>query len=618
MIDIINNFFHISLLNKEMDLIDVYFAKLFDFRVKYSFINMLFASIVSLSNRLGHVCLPISEILNYKIFSINIIRFLYYFFSVFSINFCINILYQYNIISSFFLYQNTPFILYKDCIYLYKFWFYENYVVNYINKNKNIFTLIKEKNIKVLIKYFDYLKLNNEQISAILSAVVNKISIITGNPGTGKTTLISKLVIILYKIFNFKHKNCIAIITPTGKSASCLTEYLSGIYSSLNIKYSFYKILPVRAYTIHKFLGFNYIKNIIKYNIDNKLNINVLIIDECSMVDLTTFYYIFSALNNNVKVILLGDSNQIGPVEAGALFNEICNIYINNKNFIINDIKYYINYLKKNNKKKKYYNMCFLKNNYRILKNNFLGKLANLIQNTEIKKIDLFLKKKKFSKNFNFYDSDVFSFDFLLKLCIKYYSKYINSINEIELNYHNIHNFYKKFQLICAIKETQFGINYFNKFINMFFLKNRIVKNIFYNKLHNCYHYYGEPIIILKNNDDLNLFNGDLGFFIFLENKLKVFFLKSISNINIINSNSLPTWYNSWAITIHKSQGSEYDKILLILPNYYIPLLNKNLIYTAITRAKKKVIIYAKKDILLSSINNNYYFCSNIKSKIQI
>ncbi len=600
---------------KEMNKIDICFANLF----KECYISMLFASISSLSNRLGHICLPIEKILSRDIFSEYILKFLFYFFSLITINNCLKILFYKNIISSSFQKKKTPLIFNNNCIYIYKFWFYENYFIYYLKKNINKNINLKKKYIFKLKKFLINFKLDIYQSLSIISSIINRITIISGGPGTGKTTLIVKLVIILYKLFNFKNKNYVRIVTPTGKSSACLTNYLNKIYQELKLDKKLIKILPNRAITIHKLLGFNYYKNNIKYNINNKLNICVLIIDESSMIDLSTSFFLFSSLYSNTKIIFVGDCNQIGSVEAGSIFNEICNkntfffkenIYLKkilNKYFLyLYNKKYFINVS----------NIFFLKKNYRVNKNSYLLKISNYIKNSYIKKIDKFIKKKKIKVNFDFFDLNKFNYFHFFNFCIKMYIKYINKINNI-YNLCEIFSFFNKFQLICILKDTKFGVNFLNKNINNYLLKNNLVNNICFYKIHNCYHYLGEPIIINKNNSDLCLNNGDIGIFMLnSEKNLNVIFLNYVNNIKNIHINSLPNWENVWSITVHKSQGSEFDHVLLLLPNFYIPILNKNLIYTAITRAKKKVTVYAYKEIFLKSIISENINYNNIKKNL--
>ncbi len=607
--------------NKKIRLLDIYFSKLFEEKNDItSQISMLFAFLLSISIRLGHVCIPINKIMCRNFFYKEILDFLNYFFKKkISINKCINILYNKNIISSSFLNICTPFILYKKCIYMHKFWIYESNVINFMKKNFFIENYINKKK---LFKIIDFFKKNNidlyQQIS-ILNVFFNKISIISGAPGTGKTTIIAKLILILYKIYKFNNKSSIKILSFTGKSSSCITNYLNKIYSDLKVDKKFKNILPDKSITIYKFLGFNY-NNFIKVNKYN--NIKILIIDESSMIDLFTLFYIFSFLKNNfIKIIFIGDSNQIGSIEPGSFFNEICNynysLFYRKKKLL--DILLYLNYdiYKLNlNLNKLNNNISFLIKNYRFLKNKYLNKISNLINFGYFKKIDKFIDKYNFKCNFNFYETKYFDFNFILKFCLNSYKKYINFIKK-EFNFKFLLNYFNKFKIITVLKNTIFGIKYINEYINNYILKKKYTKDIVFDYKNNCYNYFGKPILITKNNNYLKLFNGDSGFFIFLKKELNILFFKSINNYKIFYYNNISYWDSNWAITVHKSQGSEFDHILLILPNYFSSLLNRKLIYTAFTRAKKKVSIYSDRDIFLNSIKKKQTNFNNFIERLK-
>ncbi len=620
----INDFLLKCVKKKEINYLDFYFSNLFVLDKNKCYVAMLFSSLLSLSCRLGHVCIPLNEIFSKKIFSDYILNFLYFFFSkCLSIDNCIKVLLSKNIISTPEQNLYTPFIIYNNCLYLYKFWLYENYVISYINKNIKEYINFNKNDFFIINKYLNDFNLDKYQKLAIINSLVNKISIISGEPGTGKTSLIVKLIIIFYKVFKYKYKDCIKIISPTGKSSLCLTNYLNNIYNNLNISFSFRKILPDYSITIHKFLGFNYFSNNINFNINKYSNLDVLIIDESSMVDLYTMFYIFFLIKDIKKIIFVGDSNQIGSIEPCSVFNEICNcnnypfLFSYKKKNILKNIlsilkidKLYFNYIKFTN------SICFLNKNYRLFKDTCINKLFILVKLGYLDKIDEFLYKNNFNKNFNFYDANKFKYNYILNFCINNYKKYIYFFNK-NLNNKNLLNIFNLFKIITVLKSNNYiSVIYINKFINNFLLMNNLVKNIFFDYKNNCYHYDGEPIMVTKNNNDLKIFNGDTGFLISINKKNKVIFFDLNNKCKYIHLNSLINWKNNWSITVHKSQGSEYEHVLLILPDFFSSLLNRELIYTSLTRAKKKITIYAKKEIFLYSIKNKNKIFNNFLVKL--
>ncbi len=617
----VENFLLLCYKKKEANLLDIYFSKLLYEKNNFDYsVIMLFSFLISLSSRLGNICLPIFEILNNNIFTKYIYNFLYYFFKRYIKIFdSINILFKYNYLSSYWINNVTPFILYKDCIYLNKFWKYENYIVNFFKKNYVNKEKINNKKIFFIFKYFKKFHINIHEKICIFNVFFNKISFICGLPGTGKTTLISKLIFILFKIFKLKNKNSIKIVSFTGKSCFSLTNILKKNYILLNIKKKFYNKLPNKVITIHKLLNYNL--NKIYFNNNNEIDFDILIIDEFSMIDINILYNIFILLNKNfLKIIFLGDSNQIGPIESISLLNEICNYnfsFSKKKTYLINFLlKYKFNFLKFNiNINKLNNNISFLLKNYRFKKNKYLNLFSNFINCNNYKEIYKFIDKFNFNNNINFYDSNKFNYNFLINFCIKKYKYYFDYLNSSNIKYNNFLNYFNKFQIISIIKKSKFGTLFLNKYINNLIIDKYIKKYILKN---NKIYYIGQPIIITKNNNDLNIFNGEIGFIIYDNKKLKIFFSNFYNEYKIIFLNNFINWKLTWVITVHKSQGSEFNHVLLIIPDYSYKLLNKQILYTAITRAKKKITIYASKEIFLYGIKKKQQYYTNILNKLNI
>ncbi len=602
---LINKFLLNSYKKKYMKLIDINFSKLFYLKNdKNSYIYMLFASILSLYNRLGNMYLFLDNFFINNIYlSEYILNFLYYFFKNFiSIENCVNLMLNSNIISLWFNKRCTPFILYNDCIYLYKNWYYENYIVKYLNNN--IYLKISNNlNLKNLYFYFNEFNINLNLKKIILSSIYNKFTIISGSAGTGKSTLIIKLIILLYKLFDYKNNKNIILLSPTGKLSSWLTNNLNNIYDILNINKKFKSILPNKCFTIHKFLGFNYLYNYIKYNKNNKILSNYIIIDECSMISINIFYNLLSSLNSYTKLILIGDYNQLGSINSISIFNEICNS-IFNKFYMKNNFNYFIYYK----------NIFILNKNYRYINNNKnIGIFLNIIKNKNFDLLNKYLFDN-FLSNIKFYDSKKLDYNAFINLCIKFYKNYIEFIIEDFIKIDKLLEIFKINQIICVLKHSDYGINIINELINKYICSITKSSNLYYSN--NRIYFIGEPILVTKNNNDLKLYNGDLGFFIIDKNKkLRLYFNKLCYYLHPF---MLYNWINSWCITVHKSQGSEYNNILFVLPNKYIDILNYNLIYTALSRAKKKIIIYGNIDILINSLKININKNTNIIKRLKI
>ncbi|MEO6814843.1 MAG: AAA family ATPase [Ginsengibacter sp.] len=231
-----------------------------------------------------------------------------------------------------------PFILYNHRLYLQRYFNYETII---LNRTKDFLKNEKEnekenensvrEQITLIKKLFPNLnstaeKNINWQLVALLSAVLNQFTIITGGPGTGKTTTVAKILTILFSI---KPDLKVALAAPTGKAASRMAESLKmmssngGSFENDNIKNKFEMLEPS---TIHRLLGYKPGSIYFKHNRQNPLNYDVVIIDESSMIDVALFAKLLDAIGDETKLILLGDKDQLASVEAGSLFGDLCQV----------------------------------------------------------------------------------------------------------------------------------------------------------------------------------------------------------------------------------------------------------------------------------------------------
>ncbi|MEO6682242.1 MAG: AAA family ATPase, partial [Ginsengibacter sp.] len=254
-----------------------------------------------------------------------------------------------------------PFILSNNRLYMHRYYNYETIIFNSItqlikseNQQKKINEDILKEHASFIRDLFpaeknpDATSEINWQLVAALSAALNKFTIITGGPGTGKTTTVAKVLAILYSI---NPELRVALTAPTGKAAARMGDSLKNATSNANmplsdqIKNSFETIIPS---TIHRLLGFQPNSIYFKHNEDNPVNYDVVIIDESSMIDVALFAKLFLALAPDTKVILLGDKDQLASVEAGSLFGDLCQAQ-ENLNLFPADRGHFINSFIENN-----------------------------------------------------------------------------------------------------------------------------------------------------------------------------------------------------------------------------------------------------------------------------
>lgn len=506
-----------------------------------------------------------------------------------------------NIISNFLTFDNddriTPFkmrIVKSGNFGKYLFYRFGDFV-----NEKNIEINIKER-IKVSkdVSLYNYLELDlldlNKNLNSIIENILqNNLVLITGGPGSGKTTLASK--IFIYYIKKFKAQNNfypkIFICAPTGKATNILwnrvyEEFVKEIKDIENFDENF------KGLTIHKLLGYSPQKGKFKYNKENKLDADLIIVDEASMIDLNLFSSLLDAISLKTKIIILGDKDQLPSVDCGNVFGDI-----------IQNEKIYKVYLKGQLR-------------YNNLIKNFLDKIINIDKNP-LNYENSSLSGISYDKLWNYIKNDLI----LLNIKDLDRDKNIDHFNE-GIYFLETQNELYIYKLIDFI-----SFNYSNNFRGEKFFDNSKISHLIYNfsiltltnkgtlgceNINDIFlKYYNDkfeikPAIILENDYENEVFNGDSG--IIYEN----YFINNDGRK--INLNLIKKWDYSFAITVHKSQGSSYDDIYFILPfSKSSAIISRELIYTAISRARKRVFILGKKEIFIEGIIKNIKRESGLK-----
>ena len=496
----------------------------------------------------------------------------------------------------------SPLIFTQNKLYFQRMWFDEVNVAQYFNHT----TLAQESNYLIdLNVILNQLFSNNvESIDwqkvAVAVALTRKVAIISGGPGTGKTTTVAK---ILAAIRQTNPKARLVTSAPTGKAASRLTESLSRAIEQLSLSPL---NINTESITLHRLLGAKADNRSFTYDKDNPLNLDVLVIDEASMVDLNMMARVIDALPSSARLILLGDKDQLSSVEAGAVFGDLCafitdgyselrakelsqvtgyDVPISEQTANITD------------------SICLLQKSYRFDEASGIGLLANAVKDGKSGVVKQLLNNASLSDIKYQELSSQQAYQAVLHDSVDQYQHYLNAINQHGIDdIATILDKFAQYRLLCAVREGQFGVSGLNKQIESLLAQKKFIQ------LKNDEAWYvGRPIMILRNSISLGLYNGDIGITLRAEHdhsKLRVYFPFADGSIKGFSPFRLPEHETAYAMTIHKSQGSEFDHVNIILPTDYSPLLNRSLLYTAITRAKKTVSIYATEQILQQAIKS--------------
>lgn len=453
-----------------------------------------------------------------------------------------------------------------------------------------------------------------QQIACICS-FIHRFSIITGGPGTGKTTTVSKLL-MLFLAENPQYK--IALAAPTGKAASRMKESLLQSLERAPEDISSETIETIKsleASTIHRLLGYKYNSIHFKHNAENPLDADIIIIDESSMIDMAMFKKLCDAIDpKRSRLILLGDRNQLASVEAGSVFGDLCaNVQIINRFDeqlveVLKDFTSEPNALPRLDLSHPLaHHIVELKVSRRFDQHQGIGKFSKAILENNVEEIRDFLDQENEEQIAISTDLSNDEIERFLRLQIDAYA----SENDIETALTQIN----KYKVICATRKGKRGVESLNALADQYLRKKTAVPT-------NTPHYPNQLIMITENQPDLGLFNGDIGLLRFQKNDFKeqqlfAFFPSSEKGFLQISPARISAWEPAFAITIHKSQGSEFDEVMVFLPdNQGAALLTRELVYTAITRAKHKAHLIADEDTLLQAAAAEVQRISGIRDRI--
>lgn len=435
-------------------------------------------------------------------------------------------------------------ILENDKYYLKSMYEAENNIVRricYLTRKEDTINKKLENHIVELEKKFDIFY-NEEQRKAIFSSFIKNFLVITGGPGTGKTTILKGIVSLYREINRYSLDDLskkIALLAPTGRASKRISESVG-----------------VGASTIHRFLKWNKENNKFQVNERNKSDVELVIIDEASMVDVYLFDSLLKGLKLDTKIILVGDDNQLPSVGPGQVLKDIL------ESDTTNVIK--------------------LKELYRQSRESKIITLAYDINNDKIN-TEVFNKK-----------------DAHFIPCIPSFIK--NNI--LEICKKNINTDYKNFQILVPMYRGINGIDEINLSCQELFNKKSAKKNEIV--INNVVFRENDKVIQLTNMPDDNVFNGDIG----VIEQIKILPKKEIiidfdGNEVVYKASDFNNFKHAYAISIHKSQGSEFDTVVIPLCKSYGKMLYRKLIYTGVTRAKKQLYLIGDVDSLFIAAHNN-------------
>jgi exodeoxyribonuclease V alpha subunit len=471
----------------------------------------------------------------------------------------------------------------KNRLYLYRYWDYENTLSNSIAQRiqKNIEDLDLQRLRQSLDRLFPKVKGEGTNWQKIAAAVASlrHFSVITGGPGTGKTFTVTKVLALLLEQVPDQGLQ-IYLTAPTGKAAARLKESLEQAKDHMNCDDAIKAAIPSKVFTIHRMLKPITGSPYFRYDLDNPLMADVVVVDEASMVDLALMAKLIQAVPKKARLILIGDKDQLASVEAGSVLGDICD-----RDVMHGFSKSFINLIKKatgetidelvpasNEGPGLQDSIIVLKKSYRFASGSGIGGLSQAVNRGDSEKTfhmlddpgDVSLNWQQLKANKDLKAA-------LSQQIISGYQSCLKTRDPAEA----LHRL-GRFKILCALNIGPLGVRTINTLSEQVLSRQNL---ILLDPLARTSWYAGRPVLITRNNYQLGLFNGDIGIALpepdSKGKELFVYFPENAGGVRRFQIYQLPEHETAFAMTVHKSQGSEFDEVLFILPDQDYSILTR-------------------------------------------
>lgn len=519
--------------------------------------------------------------------------------------------------------RQCPLVLSGKRLYLRRYWTYERRIDNALRQR----LAEHEPTSGDLSQRLDELFGSARKADAIdwqklacALATRSPFSIVTGGPGTGKTTTVVRLLALLQApAVGAGQPLRIRLAAPTGKAAARLTESISQQVQSLKVAEAVREKIPSEVTTVHRLLGSRPGTRHFRHHAGNRLPLDVLVVDEASMIDLEMMANLLDALPTHARLVLLGDKDQLASVEAGAVLGDLCRDA--EAGWYSPQTRRWLESVSGESLQGSGLHedtdgthplaqqVVMLRHSRRFGEGSGIGQLARRVNRQRPDEARQLLAARS--------HDDVFSLSLkgehdhaLERLVLEGhgegphgYRHYLNVLRNRRppvgtplehpdwLDWaREVLQAFDTFQLLCAVRKGPWGVEGLNQRITNALLKARLIDS-------DQQWYEGRPVLMTRNDYGLGLMNGDIGIALKLperdgqnagETVLRVAFPRNDGRggIRFVLPSRLNDVETVYAMTVHKSQGSEFAHTALILPDALNPVLTKELIYTGITRAK--------------------------------
>ena len=441
-----------------------------------------------------------------------------------------------------------------------------------------------------------------QKLAAAL-AIVNAFTVISGGPGTGKTTTVVNLLACLLEL----EPDCrIAIAAPTGKAAARMQEAVRRRAADLPAHIR--QRLSHESFTVHRLLGVTPGTTAFVHHAANPLPYDVVVVDEASMLDVALAAKLFDAVPPSARIVLLGDKDQLAAVESGAVFSELsadpslgdavvtqlARICAVAPEQIVTPAPGGPTVLRDT--------VVWLTGSFRFRADSGIGRLARLVNAGEAAGTLAWLRAAD-DPSVRWLEHDARMLDGeSMRALVDGYAAYREALQRDARDANAVLDAFDRHRILCAQRESARGARAINDVLGR--TLREAIEHTFPSAPHSPW-YCGRPVMVLRNDYVLKLYNGDIGIALPDDaGNLLVHFRDTGGSVRAIAPMRLPEHETAFASTVHKAQGSEFDDVALVLPARASRVVTRELLYTAVTRARRRVTLIGGSDVLQGAIES--------------
>lgn len=496
---------------------------------------------------------------------------------------------------------SSPLVLDRQRVYLRRYWQFEVNVAHFFHDRSANPLALDGHQIKVaqdaISELFPQRGSDTDwQLVAALNCLFDSAHLIIGGPGTGKTYTVTRILALQLSIA--ERPLTIRLAAPTGKAAQRLAESVRQAKQQIAADSSVLAVIPDEALTIHRLLGVIPNSLHFRHHKENPLDADILVVDEVSMVDLPLMARLLDAVKPTTQVILLGDADQLPAVAAGSIVGDLSVRPHPGYSFARTEkLRAIAPHLALNGVTEGCDYLTELKVSRRFAGQSAIGVLA----------------KHVIAGNYKLSEESFEQFDELAWLDENKLWQQLNSTNSQyfaslakQPSLDDAFGLMRRFRILCAVRESDAGVIEINR---------RIAQRI---NPGQARFYHGQPIMVTQNHYGLKLFNGDVGIVWSETGKPLMAWFESDTEYRPVALGRLPQVETVYAMTIHKTQGSEFDEVLMILPTKPHPLITRELLFTGLTRAKQKFSCLGSKECWRAGVRARVQRWAGLRERIMM